>query len=427
MLLSFRFANHKSFRDEQQLNLTPVYDSTGGADEDPPLEAVPVVGVFGANASGKSNVISAFAYFSSMVGGSDRESEPGQGPRRYPFRLDPDVTVKPSYFAADLLLDGVQYTYGFAVDGDSVTEEWLYAYPRQRQRVVFERSGQDFKWGEESRRSRVRELADIVAPAALFLSVSARFDPRSHAGGSTDAASAVLHDVFTWLWQKVVHDRPLAGAGSKVRIERYVEWLADPARRMALVNLLRNADVGLLDISAALPESSPEGIYRNYGNVKFVHQGSTDDVAFGYTNESAGTLRLLELAAQVIPVLNNGGLFLVDEIDASLHPLLTAHIVHLFQRPSSNKGSGQLIFTSHDATLLGSLDGEDILQRDQVWFTEKDDDGASSLYALAEFKPRRQGENRQKRYLNGIYGAIPELSMRLFEQAIGARVDSSAE
>jgi len=122
-----------------------------------------------------------------------------------------------------------------------------------------------------------------------------------------------------------------------------------------------------------------------------------------------------------------GGLFLVDEIDASLHPLLTAALIRLFQSPAVNKNGGQLLFTSHDATLLGSIDGEDVLQRDQVWFTSKGDDGASELFPLAEFKPRRQGENRQKRYLNGSYGAIPELSMRLFEHAVTSRVDGNAE
>lgn len=118
---------------------------------------------------------------------------------------------------------------------------------------------------------------------------------------------------------------------------------------------------------------------------------------------------------------------LVDEIDASLHPLLTASLIRIFQSPTTNGPGAQLIFTSHDATLLGSIDGDDALKRDQVWFTSKDGDGASELFPLADFKPRREGENRQKRYLNGNYGAIPELSMRLFEQAITGRADSGAE
>ena len=118
---------------------------------------------------------------------------------------------------------------------------------------------------------------------------------------------------------------------------------------------------------------------------------------------------------------------LVDEIDSSLHPLLTATLVRLFQSSTANPNKAQLVFTTHDATLLGSVDGEDVLRRDEVWFTSKGDDGASELFPLAEFKPRRQGENRQKRYLNGSYGAVPELSMELFEQAISSRTDKRDE
>jgi len=409
MLLSFRFANHRSFRDEQHLNLTPVYETE--ATDEAAVEAVPVVGIFGANASGKSNVISAFRYLSDTVGRSDQQSEPNRRPHRQPFRLDPRAGAQPSSYTADLLLGGVRYTYGFSVDPDQITEEWLYSYPLRRKRVIFERTGRDFDWGEESRRSSVRKLADIVAPTALLLSVSARFEPRKLPEDGPDDTSEVMHRVFTWLWQKVLRDHQPGR-----RFRPYVQWLRQPELRAAVVELLRSADVGLQD-----------AFVRDDEEVLFRHTGATDDVLFGYQEESSGTLRLLELAARAVPVLNDGGLFLVDEIDASLHPLLTVALVRLFQNRKVNKQGGQLLFTSHDATLLGSIDGEDLLRRDEVWFTSKGDDGTSELFSLAEFKPRRQGENRQKRYLNGSYGAIPELSMHLFEQAIASRTGPSAE
>src|ERR1700753_2703099 len=117
MLLSFRFANHRSFRDEHQLNLLPVYES-GQSDHEPDLAAVPVVGIFGANASGKSNVIGAFRYLCDMAGMSDRESEPGLGPERQPFRLDPEISREPSNYAVDLLINGVRHTYGFSLNDE---------------------------------------------------------------------------------------------------------------------------------------------------------------------------------------------------------------------------------------------------------------------------------------------------------------------
>jgi hypothetical protein len=397
MLLSFRFANHRSFRDEHQLNLVPACETGTDTRHEDALQAVPVAAIFGANASGKSNVISAIKYLSDMVGESDRESEPGRGPRRQPFRLDPAIAARPSSYVADLALDGVHFSYGFAVDASQVTEEWLYSYPFRRKRVIFERTGRDFSWGEESGRSNARRLAEIVAPAALLLSVAARFDPATRVGGSPDPASESLHRVFSELRQKVFRDEQLSRPGLRER--QYHRWLSRSQLRSAIVELLRGADVGLLDV---LPGEENAVLFR--------HSGAIDGVLFGIGEESSGTLRLFELAARAVQALDAGGIFLVDEIDASLHPLLTAALVRLFQSREVNKHGGQLIFTTHDATLLGSTDGEDLLRRDEVWFTSKGGDGASGLFPLSELRPRRQGENREKRYLNGTYGAIPELS-----------------
>jgi len=125
-------------------------------------------------------------------------------------------------------------------------------------------------------------------------------------------------------------------------------------------------------------------------------------------------------------MLERGGLVLIDEIDASLHPLLTAELIALFQSKTVNRNGAQLIFTSHDATLLGLLDGDEVLRRDQVWFTQKNPDGTSELFPLSDFKPRKEGENRMRRYLSGNYGAIPDLSMDLFEKALRPQSDSDA-
>jgi hypothetical protein len=260
----------------------------------------------------------------------------------------------------------------------------------------------------------------------LFLSVAARFDPRGTDEGGRDATSDALHAVFSWLWQKAYRDYPITR--SNTRLSMYTDWLSDAVLRKAIVELLQGADTGLQDVFADPPDSEQGPVIQlSRGRVSFRHRGAPEDVVFGIADESSGTLRLLELAARAVPVLNEGGLFLVDEIDSSLHPLLTVALVRLFQSSEVNKRGAQLVFTSHDATLLGSIDGEDVLRRDEVWFTSKGDDGASELFPLSEFKPRRQGENRQKRYLNGSYGAIPELSMRLFEQAVMSRADACAE
>ena len=446
MLLSFRFANHRSFRDEQQLNLTPVYETDDAAADAMGQEAVPVVGIFGANASGKSNVIDAFSYFQTMVQSSDRDSEPGVGPRRRAFRLDPKAAREPSSYAIDLALDGVRHTYGFSVDDERIAEEWLYSFPLRRKRVIFERAGQSFAWGEESKKSRVRRLEEIVAPTALFLSVAARFEVHDPATGKSDETSSLLRTLYSWVQRRIRQIGP-SSHDPLLRFFPFSRLLNAEGNRIALVELLRAADVGLEDIFLRTPATEPDNL-RNIqlslieptsenaadfekrprrSEIMFRHRGAVGSVALGARDESSGTLRLLDLAGRILPVLATGGLTLVDEIDASLHPLLTATLVRLFQSPTANTNHAQLVFTTHDATLLGSIDGEDVLRRDEVWFTSKGDDGASELFPLAEFKPRRQGENRQKRYLNGSYGAIPGLSTELFERAVTSRADARAE
>lgn len=436
MLLSFRFENHRSFRDEQQLNLMPVYESGHDSATDRPA-AVRVVGVFGANASGKSNLVSALTYMSELVGRSDREVEPGLGIKRQPFRLDPSVAKEPSSYVADVLLDGVRYTYGFTLDDERILAEWLYSYPIGRRRVVFQRDLDNFSWGEESRRSNVRELESITSPTALFMSVTARFG-RTSTGRDrfNDETYASLHAVYTWLYLRQI--RPSSRTIAS-RLGRSTGLLTDSIQRAIAINLLRAADVGLRDLIIQIPESEdtlfsflgsegahppeaqrerPLSLSKREPELQFVHYGAVGGVTLDVTEESSGTLRLLELAARSVPVLEQGGMLLIDEIDASLHPLLSAALIGLFQSTETNRDNAQLIFTSHDATLLGVLDGEEVLNRDQIWFTDKNRDGSSFIYPLAEFKPRKEGENRPRRYLLGSYGAIPDLSRQLFEQAL---------
>jgi uncharacterized protein len=443
MLLSFRFENHRSFREEQQLNLTPVYDSSRGdtLGED---DALRVAGVFGANASGKSNLVSALSYMSRLVGQSDREVEPGLGFNRQPFKLDPSQAEQPSSYVADLLIKGVHYTYGFTLDDNRIITEWLYSYPFKRKRTIFLREYDEFGWGEESGRSSVRELEPITPPTALFLSVTARFGRnRAPNERNDDDTYAALHDVYTWLYLRIT--RPTSRMSlSRLSLDT---GLLSAQRRKVAIDLLKAADVGLRDmilqrsndqdplfppteeeISAVAERNRVRGLSKRGDlELQFLHYGAVGDVTLDLSDESSGTVKLLELATRGVPVLENGGLFLVDEIDASLHPLLSAALIGLFQSPITNKNNAQLIFTSHDATLLGMLDGNEVLHRDQVWFVEKERDGASIIYPLAEFKPRKEGENRTRRYLLGSYGAIPDLSRQLFERALAATRDDNDE
>jgi AAA15 family ATPase/GTPase len=140
----------------------------------------------------------------------------------------------------------------------------------------------------------------------------------------------------------------------------------------------------------------------------------------GWEGESLGTRALAAVGFEAQRVLESGGVLVVDEIDASLHPYLSARIIALFQDEEQNPKGAQLIFTSHDAALLGRVRGEEVLKRDHIWFVAKDGEGSTSLYPLSDFKPRAD-DNRARRYLTGRYGAVPDVDDELFRDALRRR------
>ena len=212
-----------------------------------------------------------------------------------------------------------------------------------------------------------------------------------------------------------------------------------------LMQLLRAADLGIEECGAERVPLDEEELRRRYGRhipprllaeleeaeprevVRpwIGHRGRTGVVHMDLREQSAGTRALLEQAPRFLSVLRRGGTFVVDEIDSSLHPLLTARLIGLFQDPATNPRGAQLVFTTHDVSLLGRVEGEDILKRDQVWFVEKNRYGETGLFALSEFRPRQE-ENRERRYLGGSYGAVPFFD-ESFAKALATRGDHDGE
>ena len=172
--------------------------------------------------------------------------------------------------------------------------------------------------------------------------------------------------------------------------------------------LLRNADIGIVDLRINRDESAASAKNTRLGQVELKHKSESDDAWLPLDQESKGTRTLFRLAFPILRTIQRGGLLIVDELESSLHPILAELIVKQFNDPTINSQNAQLIFSTHDTNLLGTLVGDPVLRRDQVWLTEKDPKGATVLYPLTDFKPRKD-ENIERGYIQGRYGAIPFL------------------
>ncbi|MEU9332095.1 ATP-binding protein [Streptomyces sp. NPDC048290] len=442
MLLNFRVANHRSIRDELEWQLQPVYEG-----DRPPgtgWKAVPVAGIFGSNAAGKSNVVDALRYMAEMVKGSHLLAEDGEGVTRHPF-LEDVVDTGSSWYVADLLVHGVRYAYGFEVDDLRVVGEWLYAYPEGRKRVVFERDAEDFRAGSsQEHQKELRTVADVTASNVLFLTMA----------GRSKTAMDVVSPVYRWFRDDLVFGGPLSMGGGPIHRSVLLKQLAGRLIRgrepIHLRELLRVADLGIenfrvetreeesyLTVGAAVQARFPLGAAQDprftvkqrpkrlRHELLLWHTGRNGPFEVPLAAESAGTQALVEYAMTLESVARHGGTLVVDELGSSLHPRLSAFLVTLFQDPQRNPRGAQLLFTSHDASLLGRRAGEDILKRDQVWFVTKNEFGESSLYPLSDFRPRQE-ENRERRYLSGSYGAVPMID-DTFTLAIAGRGDADTD
>lgn len=426
MLVEFRVVNHRSLRDEQVFTFERADASTEGGRKTASANGaagdhlLTAAGVYGANASGKSNLLSALAFMRDAVMSSHRRWAPDEGIPRDPFALGP-ARFAPSVFEAVLFIDGVRYQYGFAADDVRFVEEWLYAWPKGSQQTWFERDGDAFSFGEKLRGEK-HIVKEITRPNSLFLSA---------------AAQAGLRQLLPlWAWFRGLRtvnthgsSRATRAALSAYRDERsFVRWFereeasgaqrslpldersSPPAPTDLFRELLRAADVGVVDVRLE-PFGDVDATERPTRDARVLLQHASAELRecwLPLEEESHGTQTLFRIGPTLIDALARGGVVVIDELEASLHPLLAVRIIELFNSPTVNRHHAQLLFTTHDTTLLGRSLGGPALQRDQIWLAEKDAEGASCLYPLTDFVSRGD-ENVERGYLQGRYGAIPFL------------------
>ncbi len=432
MLLAFRAENARSFRDQIDFSMIAtsrsepqVVREISWQESGRPIKVVPVVGIFGANASGKSNFLEAMDDMRMYVLESFRRDL--RSGERWPFRLDTEAERRPSRYEIDLVLDGVRHEYGFALDGEHILEEWAFRYPRGRPALLFDRKGEQVEAGSAGR-SETRTVERLLRPNALFLSTAAA------------ANHSLLLPLHTWFRRNL----RFARSGNRPGRQAFtIEQLKHEDRRERILSMLRAADFGIVDakehelaIDPLVEEQMKRAIREILGDedrpdsneadpslklnaigFTLVHQGAKEPVELPLEWESMGTQVWLGLIGAVVAALSDGVVLLADELDASLHPTLVAQLVRLFQGSHTNPHRAQLVFNAHDPTMLGDSNENSLLGRDQIWFTDKQADGNSRLYPLTDFSPRKN-EAIGRRYLDGRYGATPILSQRDFDSAV---------
>ena len=413
MLLDFKVKNFRSLRDEHTLSLVAAKDKSLQELNTMPsgIKAVPTllrtVAIYGPNAGGKSNLIKALQYMRAVVAESASLMQPGQTFSVQPFRFDGASVALPTEFEISFVLDGVRHQYGFELTAQRVTREYLLVYKAFKPQQWFERrydevSGKDiYEFGPGLKGAKM-VWEGATRPNALFLSMAVQLN------------SEQLRPVFAWFVNQLAIFNEMTPLGQQFS----VEMLRKPEGKKAICDFLTSADISISDIEVVTRKVSGHAVHfdiaagktevrneeQDVNELLFHHVTDQGKAVFNLGDESTGTRNLLFLTGPVLDILDKGMVLVVDELDSSLHPLLVRRLVELFQNPVVNKKGAQLIFTTHDTSLLDP----ELFRRDQIWFVEKDRDQASKLYPLSDFSPRKN-EALERGYLMGRYGALPFL------------------
>ncbi|WP_085316687.1 AAA family ATPase [Derxia lacustris] len=410
MLLEFRVRNFGSIRDEQCLSFVASADRelaashTGATGLKSPAQAVRSAVIYGPNASGKTTLLKALDYMRAVVAESATVIQPGQTYNVQPFRLDPARAAEPTAFELSFVHAGLRHQYAFEMTAQRIVSEslvvWHSAKPTQWFSRRFDGERDVYEFSAYLKGAR-KLWQDSTRANALFLSMAAQLNA----------------DQMVPVYRAIVDCLVYLPAHASLNHELTTHLLASAAGRLAVRDFLSTADISIAEVKT----TAMRGVTDNFafGADGVVHMGkeeseilvplfehstSAGKASFELHEESEGTQRLYCLVAPVLDVLRDGRALVVDELDSSLHTLLVRRLVAMFHDPALNPRGAQLVFTTHDTSLLD----QGLFRRDQIWFTEKDADQATRLYPLSDFSPRKH-EALERGYLAGRYGAVPVL------------------
>lgn len=428
MLLRFEVGNHRSICKPVELSMIAMDKDRSAAREIGGLneKVLTVAGIYGANGSGKTNLIDALAWLSYAFDRSLVTWEDTIPCDPFSFAAGPP---QPSYFGIELVVSGVRYRYELEIDESRVVFEALYSYPQRYRRTLFEREG----GADPTFRRGTRFTGggrELLTPTTLVMSAANRLTKE------IDDVARRLRDIsYVGVWPRSLFGREARLYRPNIRLARHGwdDFLIDvfdeapsgrdpnsatserksPRKHRDLaLSMLRFADLGVQDVEV-VDESSGPG--RGGRRLRLLHDVAGDPRPLELGDESDGTLTWLGLIPELLTVLEQGGLIVVDELDSSLHPLISGNLVELFQDPSANRHGAQIIFTTHDTSLLGRLN------RDEVWLTSKRRDGSTELTALSDYRSTsaRRSTNLERGYLQGRFGAVPIVDQYRVREALG--------
>ena len=378
---------------------------------------LPVIAFYGANASGKSNFLSSINFMRSVVLNSFKGGESGSSIPIKSFLLDDESVHKPSTFVLDFVLSDTRYQFGFSLNRERIIEEWLYAFPKRVQQVLYSRnveSTEEYYFGRALAGSN-RQIQSITRANSLFISAAAT------------SGHPLLKNIFGYFKNNLIMKLssgllPDSVLGKKLSEDK--ELLTEASKYLAM------ADTGITDVKVQenpisdVTKNQMAELFKVLGKItgdafksqapdidhkiQLGHSASGNTVKYlDFEDESLGTKYLFSLLPSLLAAIKSGGILVLDEITTSLHTLLARQLVTMFSNKEINIHGAQLIFSTHDTNLLSP----GLLRRDEVWFAEKTREGATAIFSLSEIKTKNT-DNIERGYLQGHFGAIPYLSSK---------------
>lgn len=413
MIIEFNVSNFRSIYSKQTFSMVASHGSELESNLitnvcESKIRLVRAAVIYGANASGKSNLLSALAFMRMFVNKSAKESQQGEKIPVDNFLFDQNDNKKPTEFEITFVKNQIMYQYGFVLDENQIFEEWLFAYPFGKAQRWFSRvydaENNKYEWSFSKFFKGGNQVKDLTLKNVLFLSNSVKLNNEQ------------LVPVYSWFQNDLMLIDSANARG--LNLKASIDLLKMPEGKKEVLKMMATADPSIADITMDLkkldeqeikfPGTMPPEI-QNYFKREImntdqpvIHFSHAKNTLLDFTEESDGTRRLLAYAGSWINAIKNGSVLIVDELDNSLHPLIVRFLIKLICNPETNKNNAQLIFSTHDTSLLDS----DIFRRDQIWFVEKDELNSTRLYPLLEFSPRKH-EAIGKGYLQGRYGALP--------------------